>query len=167
MASVFWNSQEITSFDYLKKGWTITGTHYAILMTPVNRDLRTKQPILACKKVVFHMTTHWPRPLKSQWIRMRRPSPLWMSIMKASRLPTFLRGSRNWNTTGPNIWNSKKTILRKKRWIFQKWNFHLFFLPYLSNDPRIVYSFLAQNSYFFVGKLLLYVIFIKNLASDG
>ncbi|CAK9816389.1 Mariner Mos1 transposase [Anthophora quadrimaculata] len=54
MATIFWDSRGIICIDFLEKGKTITGNHYASLLDLLNNKIKEKRPHLMKKKVLFH-----------------------------------------------------------------------------------------------------------------
>ena len=52
MASVFWDAHKVIFIDYLDKGRTITGIHYAALLDQLVDEIRKKRPHL--KKILFY-----------------------------------------------------------------------------------------------------------------
>lgn len=54
MATVFWDAQGIIFIDFLQKGKTINGEYYASLLDQLNKEIKTKRPHLAKKKILFH-----------------------------------------------------------------------------------------------------------------
>ena len=58
MASAFSDSHGVIFIEYLKKGWTITGAHYAALLDRLVDEIRKKRPHLKKKTSFFMMTMH-------------------------------------------------------------------------------------------------------------
>ncbi|XP_049521685.1 histone-lysine N-methyltransferase SETMAR-like [Dermacentor silvarum] len=54
MATVFWDLRGIIFVDYLQNSKTITGPYYATLLDQLKKELRTKRPGLARKKLLFY-----------------------------------------------------------------------------------------------------------------
>lgn len=53
MASVFWDARGIIYIDYLQKGRTITGAHYANQLDQLHKAIQQKRPGMEKKKIYF------------------------------------------------------------------------------------------------------------------
>ena len=108
-----------------------------------HQDCRTKKssstmttnwltPLLYFVLLIWPLATSYSQTSRSgseerDYTRIRRLSPLWISIQKTARLPTFLRLSKSPNTAGPKVWISKETILKHEDEFMKKDIFNVFF----------------------------------------
>ena len=53
--SVFWDAKDIVLIDYLQKGKTINGEHYAKLLRELQQATKSKQPGKLIKGVLLHL----------------------------------------------------------------------------------------------------------------
>ena len=52
IGTVFWDAREIIYTDYLKKGQSITGAYYVLLLHRLSEKVKKRRPHL--KKILFH-----------------------------------------------------------------------------------------------------------------
>ena len=63
MASVFWDTRQIISIDYLQKRKTINDEYYANLLQCLSDEIKKKRPHRVKKKVWFFSSSRWTKSI--------------------------------------------------------------------------------------------------------